>query len=125
MFGSLQQSHLRIEIEATEVAIRDSLLRSEQFQKWMMPQTFATGLPEILQPNIKFISWIGPLSISHHVSKIESNELCLLLSEGVDGFHQWFWGDGWIQSYIEGISILPLGLGQTVSLFRLRQFLQS
>lgn len=51
------------------------------------------------------------------------NCLRLLLSEGIDGYHEWYWGDGWVQSRLEGISLLPLSLGQTFSLLRLRQFL--
>ncbi|MEG5215625.1 hypothetical protein QUB48_07680 [Microcoleus sp. ARI1-A5] len=38
-------------------------------------------------------------------------------------FHQWYWGDGWVQSRLEGVSLLPLNLGQTASLLRLREFL--
>lgn len=32
-------------------------------------------------------------------------------------------GEGWVQSRLEGISILPLNLGQTLNLIRLRDFL--
>jgi len=44
-----------------------------------------------------------------------------LLSQGIDGFHEWYWGEGWVQSRLEGVSILP-NLGQTLNLLRLRQF---
>ncbi|MGB5971491.1 MAG: hypothetical protein WBG70_24515, partial [Spirulinaceae cyanobacterium] len=51
------------------------------------------------------------------------NCLRLLLSKGIDGYHEWYWGEGWVQSRLEGISYLPLNLGQTLSLVKLRQFL--
>jgi hypothetical protein len=46
------------------------------------------------------------------------------LSQSIDGYHEWYWGDGWVQSRLEGISLLPLNLGQTLSLLRLREFLK-
>jgi hypothetical protein len=53
----------------------------------------------------------------------EQNCLRLLLSLGIDGFHEWYWGDGWVQSLLEGVSLLALNLEQTASLLRLRGFL--
>jgi hypothetical protein len=47
----------------------------------------------------------------------------LLLSRGIDGFHEWYWGEGWVQSRLEGISVIPLNLGQTINLMRLKEFL--
>jgi hypothetical protein len=47
------------------------------------------------------------------------------LSQGIDGYHEWYWGDGWLQSRLEGISLLPLNLGQTLSLLKLRLFLSN
>ncbi len=35
MLGNFQQSQLRIEVEASETAIRDSLLRPMQLQQWL------------------------------------------------------------------------------------------
>jgi len=49
----------------------------------------------------------------------------LALSQGIDGYHEWYWGDGWLQSRLEGISLLPLNLGQTLSLLKLRLFLSN
>ncbi|MDY6806585.1 MAG: hypothetical protein SXA11_22640 [Cyanobacteriota bacterium] len=123
MLGIFQKSHLRIEIQASEASLRDSLLRPAQLKQWLWPERFSTGLPERLEPGIKFTSWLGPVEVQHYVDRAESNCLRLLLSKGVDGFHEWYWGDGWIQSRIEGVSALPLNLGQTLTLFRLRQFL--
>ena len=123
MFGSFQQSNLRIEIEASAQQIHDSLLCPAQFQQWLFPQTFSTGLPDRLYPGLVFTSWIGPIPIQHQVDRVDSNGLRFLLSKGIDGFHEWHWGDGWVQSCLEGVSLLPLNLGQTLSLLRLKQFL--
>ncbi|HLO51757.1 MAG TPA: hypothetical protein VK211_25315 [Kamptonema sp.] len=123
MFGNFQQSQLRIEVNASESAIRDSLLRPSQLQEWLWPQRFATGLPEQFSQGLIFTSWVGPVAVDHKVEIAESNCLRLLLSQGIDGFHEWYWGDGWVQSRLEGISLMPLNLGQTVNLLRLREFL--
>ncbi len=64
----------------------------------------------------------GPGAVGHHADIADPNCLLLLLSQGIDGFHEWYWGDGWVQSRLEGVS-LPLNLGQTASLLRLREFL--
>jgi hypothetical protein len=63
------------------------------------------------------------VQIRHSVDVAESNCLRFLLSQGIDGFHEWYWGDGWVQSRLEGVSVLPLNLGQTVNLTQLRGFL--
>ena len=123
MLGNFQQSNLRIELDASAKDIRDSLLESDRLKQWMWPQNF-TSLAGILNPGDKFISSFGPLEIKHQVELVEDNCLRLILSQGIDGFHEWHWGDGWLQSRLEGISALPLNMGQTFSLFRLRQYLQ-
>ena len=123
MLGNFQQSQLRIEISASETAIRDSLLRSVQLQQWLWPQRLTTGMPEQLHQGFTFISWTGPVAIRHQVEVATPKCLRLLLSQGIDGFHEWYWGEGWVQSRLEGISLLPLNLGQTLNLLRLRQFL--
>jgi len=125
MFGNFQQSQLRIEVEASETAIRDSLLRPVQLQQWLWPQRLAAGMPEQLHQGLTFTSWSGPVAIQHQVQVATPICLRLLLSQGIDGFHEWYWGEGWVQSRLEGISLLPLNLGQTISLLSLRQFLQS
>jgi hypothetical protein len=58
------------------------------------------------------------------VERIENNGFRLLLSQGIDGYHEWYWGEGWVQSRLEGVSLLPLNLGQTLNLLRLRTFLR-
>ncbi|GAB4132115.1 MAG: hypothetical protein Fur0046_01630 [Cyanobacteria bacterium J069] len=123
MFGVFQQSELRIELNASEAAIRDSLLRPEQFRQWLGPETFSQDMGDRLETGMQFTGWLGPVAIRHQVDAIEPNSLRLLLSQGVDGFHEWYWGEGWVQSSLQGISLLPLNLGQTLSLLRLRQYL--
>lgn len=124
MLGSFQQSNLRIEVDASEKIIRDSLLESDRLKQWMWPQSFAS-LSGRLSPGNTFVSSLGLVEIEHQVEIVEDNSLRLLLSKGIDGFHEWHWGDGWLQSHIEGVSLLPLNFGQTFSLFRLRQHLGS
>ncbi|BBD59180.1 hypothetical protein NIES2109_19620 [Nostoc sp. HK-01] len=123
MLGNFQQSQLRIEIEASARAIGDSLLRPAQLEKWLLGQRFNSGMPEEIYPGFQFTSWTGPVSIHHQVDVAQSNCLRFLLSGGIDGFHEWYWGEGWVQSRLEGISMLPINLGQTLSLLSLRQFL--
>lgn len=123
MLGNFQSSNLRIEIEASETAIRDSLMRPSQLRQWLWLQQLSLGLPEVLESGLMFTSWVGPVAIAHEVEVANSNCLRLLLSQGIDGFHEWRWGEGWVQSRLEGITLLPLNLGQTLSLLRLRQFL--
>jgi hypothetical protein len=123
MLGTFQQSHLRFEVEAPHTVIRDSLLHTEQLRRWMWPQSFSVGLPEQLHQGLTFTTWTGPVAIQHQVQVAQPNGLRLLLSQGIDGYHEWCWGEGWIQSRLEGVSLLPLNLGQTLNLLRLRQFL--
>lgn len=125
MFGNFQHSRLRIEVNASADAIRDSLLCPEQFQQWLWPQRFSQGLPPKLETGLIFTSWIGMISIQHQVQHADHQNLSLLLYEGIDGLHEWYWGEGWIQSCIEGVSVLPLNIGQTLSLMRLKQFLEN
>ena len=124
MLGNFQQSNLRIEVSASETIIKESLLESDRLKQWMWPQNFAS-LSGTLNPGDTFVSSLGLVEIDHRVDLVEDNSLRLLLSKGIDGFHEWHWGDGWLQSRLEGISILPLNLGQTFSLFRLRQYLST
>ena len=125
MLGNFQQSNLRIEVEATEQTIRDSLLNTDKLKKWIFPQTLNPELPETLKLGISFTSKLGFVEINHEVELLSDNCLRFLLSKGIDGYHEWCWGDGWIQSRLEGISLLPLNLGQTLSLLQLRQYLVS
>lgn len=121
MLGNFQQSYLRIELAANADAIRENLLHSDLLKKWMWFQRFESELPKQLYPGLTFTSWAGLLAIENQVEIAEHNTLRLLLSQGIDGYHEWYWGDGWVQSKLEGISILPLNLAQTLGLLRLRQ----
>ena len=124
MLGNFQQSNLRIEVNASAKTIENSLLEGDRLKQWMWPQNFAS-LSGTLSPGDTFVSSLGPIEIDHKVEIVDDQSLRLLLSKGIDGFHEWHWGDGWLQSRLEGISVLPLNLGQTFSLFRLRQYLAS
>ena len=125
MLGEFQQSHLRIELEAPKNVIGDSLLYPDRMRQWLFPQRFPSELPKKLHSGLTFTSWIGMVEIQHQVQEASDDCLLLLLSKGIDGYHEWYWGDGWVQSRLEGISLLPLNLGQTLSLLRLRQFVSS
>jgi hypothetical protein len=124
MFGKFQQTVLRIEVPAEAASISDSLLNSQNLRQWLWIQQFPDGMPEKLYPNLNFKSNLGLIKINHYIETASDRCLRMLLSEGIDGYHEWFWGDGWVQSRIEGISLLPLSWGQTVSLLSLQQFLQ-
>ena len=123
MLGNFQQSHIRIEVDAKQQDIGDCLLKTASLRQWMFPQTLSANLPPILETGLSFTSKLGFVEVEHQVETAEENCLRLLLSKGIDGYHEWYWGDGWIQSRLEGISLLPLNLGQSLSLFRLRQYL--
>ncbi|ACK71133.1 conserved hypothetical protein [Gloeothece citriformis PCC 7424] len=123
MFGKFQQSHLRIEVEATEGVIRDSLIHTSKLRQWLWPQNFSKEVPETLFTGLSFTSWVGFVPIQHDVEVLNDNCLRMILSQGIDGYHEWYWGEGWVQSRLEGVSLLPLNLGQTLSLLGLRQFL--
>ncbi|MBE9198030.1 MULTISPECIES: hypothetical protein [unclassified Nodularia (in: cyanobacteria)] len=123
MLGNFQQSQLRIEIAASATTIRNSLQNPENLAKWLVGQSFAPGMPDELHTGLQFTTRTGPISIHHQVEVAQPNCLRLLLSGGIDGFHEWYWGEGWVQSRLEGVSILPLNLGQTLNLLSLRHFL--
>ncbi len=122
MLGSFQKSQLRIELAASELVLRDSLTRPQKLQEWLWPQRLSAGLPEQLAVGLTYTSSFGPVTVQHRVDVMENHCLRLILSQGIDGFHEWYWGEGWVQSRLEGVSLLPLNLLQTLSLLRLRQF---
>jgi hypothetical protein len=126
MFGTFQQSNVRVEIDATGDRLRDCLTRPRTLRQWLKVQRFPSGLPEVLSPGTSFVSYGGwVIPIQHTVEVVDSHRLRLLLSQGIDGFHEWMWGDGWVQSRIEGISLLPIGAGQMVSLMLLKQYVKT
>lgn len=121
MLGNFQKSCLRVEIKASEATLRDCLLDTGSLCQWLFPQSFEAGMPEKLTAGLTFSSNLAFVTIDRYVEIAEDNCLRLILSKGIDGYHEWYWGDGWVQSCLEGVSLLPLNLGQTLSLLRLRQ----
>jgi len=124
MFGRFQQSHLRIEVNASAQLIGESLLSPEKLRQWLFPQQLSPGLPNQLEEGLTFSTRTGFITIKHEIETLQNSYIRFLLSEGIDGYHEWCWDEGWVQSRLEGISMLPLNLAQTVSLFRLRQFVE-
>ncbi|MBR8827027.1 MAG: hypothetical protein DSM107014_03815 [Gomphosphaeria aponina SAG 52.96 = DSM 107014] len=122
MLGTFQKSLLRIEIKASASLLHECLLDSSKLTQWLWWQRISRGIPEKLHSGLSFTSYIGPVAIEHQVEMATDNCLRMLLSKGIDGYHEWYWGEGWIQSRLEGISLLPLNLGQTLSLLSLREF---
>ena len=125
MLGNFQQSQIRIEVAANKENIGDCLLKTAKLRQWIWPQSLSSDLPDTLKTGTTFISKLGLIEVEHKVETADDNCLRLLLSKGIDGYHEWYWGEGWIQSRLEGVSLLPLNLGQTFSLLRLRQYLNS
>ena len=123
MFGIYQQSNLRIEIDATMAQLRQSLTQPDRLRQWLWPQQFSEDFKAPLQTGQLFSSYVGPLRVEHTVEHLSDTSIRFLLHQGVDGFHEWHWGDGWIQSRLEGVSTLPLNIAQTTSLLRLRLYL--
>lgn len=123
MFGIYQQSTLRIEIDATVAQLRKSLTQPDQLRQWLWPQQFSDELQAPLQAKQTFSSYVGPIRIDHTVDFVSDNSIRFLLHRGADGFHEWYWGDGWVQSRLEGVSTLPLNIAQTTGLLRLQLFL--
>ncbi len=138
MFGTYQHSDLRIEIEASADKISESLTEPERLKQWLWPQQvkFANGQGEVnnwsasstsvskLSVGREFESALGLAKTGHWVEQISPYGVRFLLSGSIDGFHEWQWGDGWVQSRLEGVSLLPINLGQTLSLLRLKQYLR-
>lgn len=122
MFGQFQQSALRIEVAADATAITQSLTQAKDLKQWLLTPVLAE-IPEQLQAGDRFTTQIGLIQVTHQVEYCNDHSLRLLLSESIDGFHEWSWGDGWLQSRLEGITVLPLNLSHTLNLWRLQQYL--
>ncbi|WP_310487388.1 hypothetical protein [Chamaesiphon sp. VAR_69_metabat_338] len=125
MLGNFQRSELRIEVPATPSTIRDRLLSPSSLTKWLFPQQMKFANQDLLTVGTTFETSFGPVAVKLQVDRVDSQCLRLLLSQGVDGFHEWYWGEGWVQSRLEGVSLLPLNLYQTATLLRLRESLRS
>lgn len=123
MFGTFQASAIRIEVSVAATDIQKCLVQPQHFRQWLWPQTVSSGLPEVLESGVSFTSHLGGITLYHQVDQATDHSLRLLVAGGMDGFHAWQWGDGWVQSRLEGISMLPLNLAHTAQLWRLQQFL--
>jgi hypothetical protein len=124
MLGNFQRSELRIEVPATASTIRDRLLSPSALTKWLFPQQMSFPNQELLSVGTKYRSTFGPVIVDYLVDRVDTQCLRLLLSNSIDGYHEWSWGEGWVQSRLEGISLIPLNLHQTTTLLRLRQALK-
>jgi hypothetical protein len=124
MLGNFQKSQLRIEVKATEKILRDSLFDTPKLRQWFWLAQLETDLPSKLELGLTFSSWVLGVEIVNEVETANDNFLRLLLSKGIDGYHEWCWGDGWVQSRLYGISLLPLNLAQTLILVSLQNFVQ-
>lgn len=124
MLGSVQHSCLRIEIEATAAQLSSALLNLDHLRQWLWPQQLKGTLPTELRVGLRFQSGMGPITVEHEVLEAESNHLCCRLSRTIDGVHEWDWGEGWVQSRLDGVSLLPLQLANSLTLVRLNQAIQ-
>jgi hypothetical protein len=124
MLGNFQRSELRIEVPATASSIRDRLLSPPALTKWLFPQQMSFPSQDLLSVGTKYRSTFGPIVVEYIVDRVDPQCLRLLLSNSIDGYHEWYWGEGWVQSHVEGISLIPLNLHQTTTLLRLRQSLK-
>ncbi|MBX2864152.1 MAG: hypothetical protein KTR27_11395 [Leptolyngbyaceae cyanobacterium MAG.088] len=123
MFGIYQRSTLRIEIDATVAQLSTGLTDPDQLRQWLWPQQFSNDFQSPLKVGQTFSSYVGPIRLDHTIEELADTSIRFLLHRGVDGFHEWHWGDGWVQSRLEGVSTLPLNIAQTTSLLRLQLFL--
>jgi hypothetical protein len=122
MFGKFQKSELRIEVKVKESIFRDSLLNINDLKQWCFPLKVTEKSSGKLSQGDTFSFYLGLIEIKSKVDYINSNGIRLILSGAIDGYQEWSWGDGWIQSRLEGISVFPLNLGQTLNLLRLKSF---
>ena len=123
MFGTFQQSCLRIEVSATQQQLSDALLNPSALQRWIWPQFIQNHLPPELYAGLVFTSWAGPIPLEHQVTSVSTGHLCCVLRQSIDGFHEWHWGAGWVQSRLEGVSLLPLRLSNATAIARLKTYL--
>jgi hypothetical protein len=124
MLGTFQSSRLRIEVDATAQQLTHVLLGTVHIRRWLWPQYIEGALPPELHPGLTFTSYLGGIPVAHEVAIVEANALRFILSRAIDGFHEWHWGDGWIEVQLEGVSLLPLHLGQKATLLRLQTYLR-
>ncbi|MGB2924341.1 MAG: hypothetical protein WBB82_03490 [Limnothrix sp.] len=123
MFGQFQQSNIRFEVKASGKTIQSSLTQPHQLTQWLWMQRWGS-MPVTLEVGKEFTTYLGNIPVTHRIDTVNDNGIRFILSQGIDGFHEWSWDDGWIQSRLEGVSLLPLNFGQTIGLLSLRHFVE-
>lgn len=123
MLGRFQSSHLRIEVPATAEQVRDYLTQPAHLRQWLWPLQIETR-GDRLQVGDSFTSEFLWLKLEHRVELLTAERLVLVLRQAIEGWQEWSWGEGWVQSCIEGVTPLPLELGQTFLLWRLKSVLK-
>ncbi|MEM6446558.1 MAG: hypothetical protein AAFY57_14695 [Cyanobacteria bacterium J06642_2] len=121
MLGTLQSSTTRIEVDATAAQLRKCLTDPATISRWVQPLEVVDAAAPSLEVGSQFFTRIGPLQFGHEVTELTDGQLTLILWGGMDGWNEWLWGEGWVQLRMEGVSLLPLGLGQSVMLRRLQE----
>jgi hypothetical protein len=123
MFGNFQQSHIRIELSATAQVIGQQLSCADGLGRLLAPSKISLTGREPLLAGDRFRATFGWVTVEHQVALVGTRGLRLLLHGGIDGYQEWSWGDGWVQSSTEGVSVLPLTALQTLQLIQLQQAL--
>jgi hypothetical protein len=123
MLGNFQQSHLRIELSATAQSIGQQLGFPDGLKRLLAPGKISLEGNEPLRLGDRFSVKFGWVSLEQQVADRGDRSLRFLLHGGIDGYQEWCWGDGWVQSCWEGISVLPLSTLQTWQLLKLQQVL--
>ncbi len=124
MFGNFQQSHLRIELSATAQEIGRQLGFADGLRRLLAPSQVSLTGQEQLRSGDRFTATFGWVTVEQQLTVVGDRGLRLLLHGGIDGYQEWSWGDGWVQSRTEGISVLPLTALQTLQLIQLQQVLR-
>jgi hypothetical protein len=123
MFGNFQQSHLRIELSATAQEIGQQLGFADGLRRLLAPSQVSLTGREQLRLGDRFTATFGWVTVEQQLAVVRDRGLRWLLHGGIDGYQEWSWGDGWVQSRTEGISVLPLTALQTLQLIQLQQAL--
>jgi hypothetical protein len=123
MLGNFQQSYLRIELAATASAIRQQLTSTARLRQLCAPGKLSPSSDASLKSGDRFTLTLGWLEIVQEVDWSDERGIRLLLHSAIDGYQEWSWGDGWVQSRLTGISALPLHSLQTWSLLKLQKAL--
>jgi hypothetical protein len=121
MLGNFQSSRLRIEVKASGEFIHHYLNDRDKLKQWLWSLHLADNLPEHLDQHTTFTTKFGPLAIDHKITIATDHCLRSMLSKAIDGYQEWYWGDNWVQSSLEGVSLMPLSWIQTTQLMALKR----